>query len=704
VDLFVPMLKMKKSTLIFIFICFVFTASKAQALTDIETVRSRFYAEYLSASHSTATSTRTSQDASGKWQDLDYVKDFPTAHLDRLLKMAASYQSSKNAEYQSPAMLEAISRGLDFWFKSKKGLSSNWWVMDIGQQIPLQKILILMQGFISNDLILTGTTYLSTMRPTSRWVEGQNLVWIMGQKLHRGVLLRDSADMRSALDSIQMQLEIVKYSGKIQKGDGSFGVGIQEDYSFFQHGAQFYNCGYGRTFLQDQISYAMMVRGTCFALTPQRLDVLSNYFLTTCKLYRNSLFHDPAEGRGIAIDGGTKNYMVPLLTMISILNPQKKSECQALLDHFAGTGASSSFQGNTYFWNGDFMVQQRNAYYASVRMCSDRTVGTESFSGDNRNGYWNPFGIQFITRNGTEYSSIFPLWKWSHVPGVTCPDTVPRFTAQNQSQTEKFVGGVSDGKYGMSVLTMNKFNTKAKKAWFFFDKEIVALGTGIASTAKQEVNTTLNQCYLVGDVMVDGKVLESGSESKLQNIKWVLHDKIGYVFPDKYDISIRNMEETGSWSDIGQGSDKKFTSGVFSLWLSHGVKPTNESYQYIIVPDIEKNELVKYVSKLPVQFIQNDSNLQAVRHNELGITQIAFYQKGKVTTKLYTVDVDQPCLLMIKETKSGLSISASNPDWSNKMLNVNIMRKNAAEKSSISFTFTSSSAGGATQTKMLDLK
>ena len=693
---------MKKTIALFFLFSVLASASNAQALTDIETVRSRFYTEYLSASHSSASNTRTSQDTSGKWLDLDYVKDFPTAHLDRLLKMAASYQSSKNAEYQSPAMLEAISRGLDFWFKSKKGLSSNWWVMDIGQQIPLQKILILMQGFISNDLILTGTTYLSTMRPISRWVEGQNLVWIMGQKLHRGILLRDSADMRSALDSIQMQLEIVKYSGKIQKGDGSYGVGIQEDYSFFQHGAQFYNCGYGRTFLQDQISYAMMVRGTCFALTPQRLDVLSNYFLTTCKLYRNSLFHDPAEGRGIAIDGGSKNYMVPLLSMIATLNPQKKYECQALLDHFAGTGAPSSFQGNKYFWNGDFMVQQRNAYYASVRMCSDRTVGTESFSGDNRNGYWNPFGIQFITRNGSEYFNIFPLWKWSHVPGVTCPDTVPRFTAQNQSQTEKFVGGVSDGTYGMSVLTLNKFNTKAKKAWYFFDKEFVALGAGIASTTKQQVNTTLNQCFLVRDVMVDGKMLESGKEYSFQDIKWVLHDKIGYVFPEKNNVSIRNKEETGSWRDIGQGSDKKITSSVFSLWLSHGVKPTNESYQYIVVPGIEKKELDNYVSKLPVQVIQNDSNIQAVRHNELGITQIAFYQKGRVTTKLYTVDVDQPCLLMIRETKSSLTISASNPDWSEKVLTVNVLRKGSSKKSSISYTFTSSSAGGATQTKTLN--
>ena len=694
---------MKKSILIFFLLSNILVGLEAQALSDIETIRSRFFTDYTSSSHSSATATRTSMNANGSWSDLDYVNSFPITHLSRLNTMAGSYQTSSHIEYHSPAMLTAITNGLDYWCTNVFTFYySNWFDFDIGQQDYLQKVLILMQGSISNTLLLKGCSLLSTQRPDPSWVEGQNLVWILGQKLHRGILLKDSADMRSALDSIQMQLDILKYSGHVQTSTATDGVGIQEDYSFFQHGAQFYNCGYGRSFLEDQIPYAIKVSGTTFAVSPNRLQVLSDLLLNTCKLYRNAWFHDYGEGRGIAIEGTTKNYMQPLLTLISTLLPANKPTYDALYKHIAGTGNKYSFLGNQFFWNGDFMVHQRSAYYASVRMCSNRTVGTESFSGDNRNGYWNPFGLQFITRNGTEYFNIFPLWKWSHVPGVTCPDTIPVFPSQNLNQTETFVGGVSDGNYGMSVLSVNKFSTTAKKTWFYFDKEIVALGAGITCTLAKTVNTTLNQCFLKSNVVADNVTLANGNEYSLTSPKWVLQDSIGYIFPQSSNVKVSNKSVTGSWSDVGQGSTTAITASVFSLWIDHGTKPTNATYQYIILPGVNQQGVSAYAAAIPVQVIANTNSIQAVRQTALNITQAAFYAKGNISIPNFIIDVDQPCLIMSKFVGDSMIISASNPVQSNLVLNVTVTAANSSK--TLTFTFTKGSSCGKTQNKFILLK
>ena len=50
---------------------------------------------------------------------------------------------------------------------------------------------------------------------------------------------------------------------------------------------------------------------------------------------------------------------------------------------------------------------------------------------------------------------------------------------------EPFVGGVSDGEYGVSAMNLSHISLplSAQKSWFFFDDEVVCLGSGIESGA-----------------------------------------------------------------------------------------------------------------------------------------------------------------------------------------------------------------------------
>ena len=194
-------------------------------------------------------------------------------------------------------------------------------------------------------------------------------------------------------------------------------------------------------------------------------------------------------------------------------------------------------------------------------------------------------------------------------------------------------------------------------------------------------------------------MLEPESESDFKNAKWVLHDKIGYIFPTSSNIKVGNITQTGSWSSIGTGSTNKEEAKVFSLCLNHGQKPKTESYQYIVVPKVTKNELVKYHSKLPIQVIENSKNFQAVRNNTLKITQIAFYQIGTLETPNFKIEVSQPCLIMIKESKDNLTVSAANPECSGGNLALTFSQKGSTKKSNLSFDFNIGSQAGFSQTK-----
>jgi len=78
-----------------------------------------------------------------------------------------------------------------------------------------------------------------------------------------------------------------------------------------------------------------------------------------------------------------------------------------------------------------------------------------------------------------------------------------------------FAGGVSDSLYGASAYELNFDSVTAKKAWFFFDKEVVCLGAGIRSKAKETVTTTVNQCWLNGSIAIPSGTVSMNNKNNL---------------------------------------------------------------------------------------------------------------------------------------------------------------------------------------------
>jgi chondroitin AC lyase len=313
-------------------------------------------------------------------------------------------------------------------------------------------------------------------------------------------------------------------------------------------------------------------------------------------------------------------------------------------------------------------------------MVSRRTVGVESMNGENLKGCWLPFGATWIVRRGDEYKDIFPVLDWGRLPGVTSLH-MPMGCAADVTQPESFVGGVSDGTYGAAAMVFDQSHLfpllspealkppshpesseVGRKAWFFFDREMVALGAGISSTRDEPMGTTLNQTLLHGPVLVNGKTVEAG-ESKVPPSAWVLHDEVGYAFLAPANASLKIEPQTGDWKSITAASSATpVTESVFSLWIDHGVRPRDAQYAYAVVPGVNAQQLAEWTARPPVRVITNTTSQQAVINDQLGVAEIVFYASGSVALGSGSVvRADQPCLALLAKRGNSTQVAVSSP-------------------------------------------
>jgi chondroitin AC lyase len=67
------------------------------------------------------------------------------------------------------------------------------------------------------------------------------------------------------------------------------------------------------------------------------------------------------------------------------------------------------------------------------------------------------------------------------------------------------------------------------------------------------------------------------------------------------------------------------------LWFDHGHRPSHASYQYIVVPDVSVQQLQETAGdNRHIEILSNTAEIQAVKHQKLGLSQIAFYEAGEI--------------------------------------------------------------------------
>ncbi len=654
--------------------------------SDIDSLRTRMINRYISSGGSG--SYVTSQSSDGSWSDINYSDTDrtswdPLKHLQRLRSMSIAYNSPGNSYYHNSTLLNGIINGIQYWY-NRKSTSANWWFNDIGSQQLLGPILILMQDFISQSLVTTGCTYLK-----DPYLTALNLVDVSEQTIHRGMLTNNENDIIWGLDTIGSTV-------KLSEGDG-----IKSDYSFHQHEKQLYNGGYGLEFIDDITYWIYITRGLSLSMPAEDIETYSNYLLDGMQwmTYKSNLDFSIV-GRGISRPGKIKSTsgILSTLNYMSQIGDGRASQYKAYANQI--NGGSNSLTGDKHFWNSDYHSHRRDDYFVSVRMSSQRTLASETMNGENLKAYYLAYGAMSVLVNQDEYYNIFPVWDWCRVPGVTAalestPPSMPSWWL-NYGKTS-FVGGVSNGDYGVSAMDLSLNNIYGKKAWFFFENEVVALGAGIRSSNSSSIITSVNQTLLDGDVVVNnnGQSVYSSGNYTLSDPQWVYHNNVLYMFPGNEQVNLRNNTQSGSWYSINTTySSSTLYQNVFSLWINHGVQPTNGTYYYTIVPGIQLNDVSSFVTNYADNVISNTSSIQAVENTDLKITGIVFYQAGALKLRnSLTVTADKPCILLLDEANGQLS--ASNPNQTVMNLNVTLNYSDNTSKV-LEYNFPGGTYGGRT--------
>ncbi|MBT4499441.1 MAG: hypothetical protein HOC74_17055 [Gemmatimonadetes bacterium] len=668
---------------------------------DLQTIKQRMLAPLTDApdaEHARALLDKLS--AAGIWPDTDYACQDPAYwktiyHLYNLLVLARVYRSSGSPLSSDAELKQSIVPALDHWLDNDF-TNPNWWYNQIGTPGQLSQILLLLEEDLTSSQRDKG---LEILRRAELGMTGQNLVWVADITARRALLEDDPELIQDAFQCIADEIRV------------SFEEGIQPDFSFHQHGDCLYSHGYGAGFASDCSRIAALLAGTRFAFPQEKIDLLTGLILDGHQWYARGIWQDfGAIGRELVRPGHTAAFLRQIVPHLLPLPTGREPEICALQSRLSDEEAAPLI-GNRHFWRSDIMAHHRPSFYASARMYSDRLLNTDQpCNREALKSHHIADGTTCLLRTGREYFDIFPVWDWHKIPGTTVALTPDMAGDLCRRGSRSFAGGVSDGTSGLAAFDFERDGLTARKSFLFLDDEFLCLGAGIDYPEEHPVITTVNQCHLQGEVITLNGSLSPGRHT-FSELDWVHHDNIAYFFPTPSKICLENEKRTGSWQEISAYSSAGSAEhDVFTLWLDHGPQPTSATYAYVVAPGMELSAVQKGANP-DIEILANSPQLQAARHSAQSVTGAAFYQSGKLEIEPgWTISVDQPCLLLLRQGKGELSISLANPKNEELRAVVEVSQllagdgiETTGDHSQISFHLPDGMKAGQSQTRVLQI-
>jgi chondroitin AC lyase len=656
--------------------------------------------------------------ANGSWPDVPYASTAqtnwePITHLDRLKNLVLAYTLPNSSYFENVTLHAQISTALTYWY-NQHPTSTNWFMQQIGCPQRVGIILILLRaGATPLDATLE-TSLLNRIkteggRPDQSGSQGTgaNKIDIATHWVYRACLTENNADLSFGAQQVYYPIETTTAT-----------EGLKHDLSIMQHGPQFYTGGYGSSFAGNVANMAVFLRETSYAMTGEKLNLLTSFIRDSyIRIIRGKYFLYNVLGRGLTRPGAlNQSALTDLLGKVKFLDPENATvydDAIARLTETAPHAGSGLVQAHTHYFCADYTLYTSPAYTFDVRTVSTRTYRNENGNDENLKGYFLSDGATCISVDGDEYVDIFPAWDWTKIPGVTAPQktSIPKPAQWGTFGKSVFAGGVSDSVYGVSAYALNdpdyNINTTAKKAWFFFGKEVVCLGAAIQSTASEMIQTTVNQCLLKGDITLSSNgatstLTSAGSYAYNNTVDWILHNKIAYLFPQGGNLKLSNQVQTGNWSAINTSYSGSVSKNVFKLWFEHGIKPANINYAYIVLPNTDVNALENY-NVDDIEILANTDSVQAVRHKILGIMEFVFYRAASYAEENFTLKTNKGCALILRDFETAaVRVQIADPSQSNAEIKLRFTSKVLTTEKELSCTMPAAPYKGASSAFTID--
>ena len=656
----------KKTSIALCALAFSLNVMPAQARKDkdLENLRKDVIEQTLSQSVDEAEIKRIVETIreDGTWPGIDYTNVKREAfqhkiHLANLVKLSVAYDKKGCAWKGNRKVKEAFRKGVAYWVKHDFKCE-NWWNNEIGTPMSFISMLLAMDDNLTDEQIkgMLPIAQRACMDAYGARPSGDRIA-LAGLEAKWALFSRDASVVERMMKEIENEMKVRHANER----------GVQADYSFHHRPDRVNNTlTYGLQFINVYAEWADYVSDTRFRFSEEAMKIAVDFYLDgICKQMVNGKLEDT----GILNRDITRVHQ----EVMSPVTPERlmkttdyrKDELQQVVNARTGKEFTSPTFAK-FFWQTEHFAIQRPTYYTSVRMFSVRNKNMEEPY--NNEGIYNHFradGTNYLAVSGNEYLNLSPMLDWCSVPGATTPivDKMPNmWQIQKEGQTD-FVGAVTDGVCGAAAFDFVSphFPLKAKKSWFFFDDEYVCLGAGIRASCKYPIVTTLNQCFLKGDVKVlsaNGAQSVAKGKHEFDKASGVWHNGVGYLFPEVEKIGVSNQEETGTWYDISPRSDASKDvqrADVFKARIEHGVRPRNDQYAYVVLPGVTAEQWQARRQQSDIKILSNTTDLQAVEQTTKGIVYLNGYRSFTISlgNQRGAVSVDSPGMVMLNYAASG---------------------------------------------------
>jgi len=560
----------------------------------------------------------------GTWSDISYHdpnwSNWKTSiHLARVYALSRALIEPHSKLYRDVRMKEAIFRALDNW--TKNGYRNpNWWHNDIGIPQHLCRILVLVGDQLGEERRKAVLDLYQRQYGRAKAGDGANTIWEAELGLMYGALTQDEAVAKTNAGLIAGEITI----------NGT--AGIQDDFSFHQHGPRLQQFAYGGAYGSDMARLAWEMKDTRWAFPPEKLNILADYLLKGSQWMMRGNHTVPGTlDRTISRPQADRLDLRQAASYLAECLPQRAVEFQDLIDR--ENGKAPPLTGFRAFPRSDFVTYHRPQFSFFLKTLSNRTLPTESINKENLKGHLLSSGDHYLLVNGAEYEAMPPVWDWTLLPGVTVTESAAFL------DRKPLVGSVGDASSGLSIMDYQmKCGTgtiSARKAWAMHGDVVVCLIGDLRTDGLTElVRTALDQSRLEGPVTVATgsgapKTMLAGSHD-LNDVHWIQHGHFAYIPLGPAHMTLRLGPVTGDWRSINFAqSSETISKTVFLPVLEHGTNPQGQSTGYVLAACSTPDQATALVAHPTWTVLRNDAQCQAVRFTD-GTLMAAFYASGRL--------------------------------------------------------------------------
>ncbi|WP_341347167.1 polysaccharide lyase family 8 super-sandwich domain-containing protein [Paenibacillus sp. FSL H3-0469] len=653
---------------------------------------------------------------------------------NRIRSMALAYQTvgssdssspAYNPLYGNPALRDDIIGALDWMYTNRYNpgttLYNNWYHWELSAPRGLFDAVVLMYDDLTAAQITNYMNAVNKFTPdpnrapqNSAVATGANRVeksWVVTL---RGILLKDSAAVALGRDGLSDATTLPTSTNGMNNVFSyvSTGDGMHRDGSFIQHNKHPYFGNYGTTYIQYIVNLVYLLDGSSWEITdPESANLYQWVYATYEPAVYNGSLMSMLRGRTIAYSTADDHYYgfaaAQSILLLSSFAPESNADDYRSMvkewitkDTYRSfiSGGNSIFYinlakellndpsiaargeriGNIAFPESDRFIQLRPGFGFGLAMSSSRIARYESINGDNLHGWHMGDGMTYLyNQDLSQYDdNYWPTVDPYRLAGTTVDTgTLSNAAGQSAVTSMNWVGGASDGTYGLAGMQLNPYGgtLSGKKSWFMFDDEIVALGAGIKSTSGRTIETIVDNRKLNGTgsnaFEVNGTAqspsLTQGQQTST-GVNW-MHlagntasgSDVGYYFPEAPTLQTLRETRSGKWTDIHSSSlltDTK-TNHFQTIWFDHGTASGEAGYQYALLPNLSTAQTADYAADPDYTVLENSTEAQAVKENHLNLTAVNFWNSASKSVGGITSSGKASVLLKQSETEAEVSVS-----------------------------------------------